>query len=118
MARSNIGNFRILVLGAIVFGAHHRQRLYGRQREARKTPAHVPTALPPSVTQNAHHFAMSRTEGGKIIFHATADKAVDFRDSGKSQLEGVEIFIYGKNGDRNDPHHQARRLRLEQRTLL
>src|SRR6266481_2871703 len=103
MASSSVRNLRIMLLGGILFTGIATGSVYIAKRRVASGTRHTPVkAMPPSVSQNATDFKMSRTEGGKTVFRAVAKKAIDFRDTGKSQLEDLEIFIFGKNGDRND----------------
>src|SRR5260370_41906752 len=71
-----------------------------RKSDSGKHPP--PKPLPVNYERIAHVFSMSQTDGDRLLFKATAQKAVDFADTGKSQLEDVEIFVYGKTGDRHD----------------
>lgn len=73
-----------------------------RQKRAAKTAPAPLQRMPASEAQRAQGFSISRTEAGRTLFKATAKKAVDYKETGKSELEDVEIIIYGTTGDRAD----------------
>ena len=103
MASSSVRNLRIMLLGGILFTGIATGSVYIAKRRGASTTKHIPVkAMDYSTKTQTQDFKMSRTEGGKTVFRAVAKKAIDFRESGKSQLEDLEIFIFGKNGDRND----------------
>jgi lipopolysaccharide export system protein LptA len=105
MATHSIRNLRLALLLAIgltgvatlgVYLAKHRVLL---QEQGRRQPLE---RLPETLNQKANIFKMSHSEGSRTTFQATAKKAVENKDGGKSHLEDVDIDICGKNGDRRD----------------
>jgi lipopolysaccharide export system protein LptA len=102
MASTSIRNFRILVLGGIFFTAAITGSVYiSRHRTAPKPRPHA-QRIAANVINTQDGFSFSNTDGNRTTFKATAKKATDYRDTGKSKLEGVELQIFGKNGDRHD----------------
>jgi len=105
MATHSIRNLRLVLLLAIgltgvatlgVYLAKHRVLL---QEQGRRQPLE---RLPETLNQKASVFRMSHSEGSRTTFQATAKKAIENKEGGKSHLEDVDIDIYGKNGDRHD----------------
>ena len=105
MATHSIRNLRLLLLVAIgvtgaatlaVYLKNHRVLL---QDQAKRKPLE---RLPPTLNQKANTFMMSHSEGNLTTFKATAKKATENKEGGKSHLEDVEIDIFGKKGDRHD----------------
>ena len=103
MEMLNVRRLRGLLMAAIVVTAVATAVVYvvRQRRAARIAPAPL-QRIPSSVTQAAQGFSISRTEAGRTLFKATAKKAVDYKETGKSELEDVEIIIYGTTGDRAD----------------
>src|SRR5258706_15694876 len=105
MPTTAIRNLRLLLLAAItITGMATASVYFSKRRVATQAKPKPLVLLPEDQDRNAQGFAMSRTDPdtGKTIFKATAKKAVDFRKTGRSQLEDVEIIIFGKSGDRHD----------------
>jgi lipopolysaccharide export system protein LptA len=105
MAIHSVRNLRVILLLAIgvtgitttgVYMAKHRVVL---QDKGKRTPVEH---LPDDRKQNARAFRMSHSEGNHTTFQATAQKAIENKEGGKSHLEDVDIDIFGKNGDRHD----------------
>jgi lipopolysaccharide export system protein LptA len=102
-AHVTVRRLRLILLAAIAVTAAVSGATYVvRTRRAASAKPATPPKIPAAVLQSAQGFAISRTEGGRTLFKATARKAVDYRETGKSELEEVEIVIFGKSGDRRD----------------
>src|SRR5437667_11145753 len=101
MATTSLRKVRLILLGAIAITGVGTGSVYlAKHRVAVQQKIAPPVRLPDNVTHTQQGFKMSRSEGGITIFQATAKKAVDYRETGKSHLEDVEIMVYGKAGDR------------------
>ncbi len=105
MATHSIRNLRLLLLVAIgltgiatlgVYLAKHRVLL---QEQGRRQPLE---RMPATLNQKAREFRMSHSEGSRTTFQATAKRALENKEGGKSHLEDVDIDIYGRNADRHD----------------
>ena len=102
MANTSIRNFRILVIGGMFFTAAITGSVYMSRRKTAPKPHARPKAISSDVTTQQNGFSFANTDGNRTTFRATATKATDYRDSGKSKLEGVVLNIFGKSGDRHD----------------
>lgn len=102
MASTSIRNFRILALGGIFFTALITGSVYLARHRTAPAPPAPPKRVLPGISTQQNGFSFANTDGNRTTFKATAKKAIDFRDTGKSQLEDVEILIFGKSGDRHD----------------
>ncbi len=103
MAKSRVPYLRVLLLTAITITALGTGGAYlARSRRAAQNRQAPPVRIPSDVNQSAQGFSMSKTDGKRTLFKVTARKAVDFRETGKSELEDVEIEIFGATGDRSD----------------
>ena len=103
MAKSRVPHFRALLLTAITLTTLGTGGVYlARTRRAAQNRPAPPVRIPSDVNQAAQGFSLSKTDGTRTLFKVTAKKAVDFRETGKSELEDVEIEVFGKTGDRSD----------------
>src|SRR5580698_4390607 len=105
MASHSVRNLRLVLLVAIaltgawtlvVYLKNHRILL---QEQGHRQPLE---RLPSTLNQKASTFSMSHSEGNITTFRATAKRALENKDGGKSHLEEVDIDIFGKKGDRHD----------------
>jgi lipopolysaccharide export system protein LptA len=105
MAIHSVRSLRLVLLVAIGFtGAvtvkvyRAKHRVLVKEQQTRQPLERLPDTL----NQKASTFKMSHSEGSLTTFRATAAKAIENKEGGKSHLEGVEIDIFGKSGDRHD----------------
>src|ERR1043166_2643501 len=63
---------------------------------------HAPPAAPQDVERQSSHLTFSKGEGTRKIFTVEASKSIDFKGLNSSDLEGVKITIFGKEGARHD----------------
>ncbi len=102
-AKFTIGQLRVALLVAIALTVLVTGGTYAvKARLAARSKPAPPAPIPPTVTQAAKGFSISKSEAGRVLFKAEARKAVDFRETGKSVLEEVEILTYGSTGNRAD----------------
>jgi len=66
------------------------------------TPVQAPEALPQDAQQAASGFVHTQSEGGHPVFTIRAQRSVEFAGGEGTTLEGVEVEIFGRNGDRHD----------------
>jgi lipopolysaccharide export system protein LptA len=63
---------------------------------------HSPAALPEDAHQAARGFTHTQSEGRHPVFTIRAQRSVEFEGKQGTTLEGVEVEIFGRNGDRHD----------------
>lgn len=81
----------------IVMGIYYR----GILRASKDVPK-VTKDIPQDVSQRAHGFNLSKSEGGKLLFTLHAADVQQYKGSGKAALHDVSIIVYGRNQDRSD----------------
>src|SRR6266853_2309576 len=62
----------------------------------------APPSAPVDVERQSSHLTFSKGEGVRKIFTVEASKSIDFKGANASDLEGVKITIFGKDGARHD----------------
>jgi lipopolysaccharide export system protein LptA len=62
----------------------------------------APPSAPVDVERQSSHLTFSKGEGVRKIFTVEASKSTDFKGANASDLEGVKITIFGKDGARHD----------------
>ena len=62
----------------------------------------APPSAPVDVERQSSHLTFSKGEGVRKIFTVEASKSIDFKGANASDLEGVKITIFGKDGTRHD----------------
>ncbi len=62
----------------------------------------APPAAPIDVERQSSGLTFSKGEGTRKIFTVEASKSIDFKGANASDLEGVKITIFGKEGARHD----------------
>jgi len=62
----------------------------------------APPSAPVDVERQSSHLTFSKGEGTRKIFTVEATKSTDFKGANASDLEGVKITIFGKEGARHD----------------
>jgi lipopolysaccharide export system protein LptA len=62
----------------------------------------APPSAPVDVERQSSHLTFSKGEGARKIFTVEASKSTDFKGLNASDLEGVKITIFGKEGARHD----------------
>src|SRR5216683_4127800 len=62
----------------------------------------APPSAPVDVERQSSHLTFSKGEGVRKIFTVEASKSTDFKGANASDLEGVKITIFGKDGTRHD----------------
>src|SRR5215469_9358093 len=86
-----------LLVGCVCVFLVYRLRL--RRSE---TPVQTPEALPQDAQQAASGFVHTQSEGHHPVFTIRAKRSVEFKGKEGTTLEGVEVEIFGRNGDRHD----------------
>ena len=86
-----------LLCAAITIGVYLK-RQYTRHVEQKNAPP----AAPIDVERQSTALTFSKGEGTRTIFTVTALKSTDFKGLNASDLEGVKVTIFGKDGDRHD----------------
>jgi lipopolysaccharide export system protein LptA len=66
---------------------------------------HEPAAVPASVEQQSLQFTFSKVDGQQTIFTIHAARATKYSGEDRSQLEDVDIVVYGDRGRRHDEIH-------------
>jgi lipopolysaccharide export system protein LptA len=67
----------------------------------------VPEKIGIEVQQSARGFSISRSEQGHTLFQIHANKAVQFKEGGRTQLHDVTITLYGRDSSRFDQIYGA-----------
>src|SRR5216683_1178035 len=62
----------------------------------------APPLAPVDVERQSSHLTFSKGEGARKIFTVEASQSTDFKGANASDLEGVKITIFGKDGARHD----------------
>jgi lipopolysaccharide export system protein LptA len=62
----------------------------------------APPAAPVNVERQSSLLTFSKVEQNRKIFTVEASKSIDFKGLNASDLEGVKITIFGKDGNRHD----------------
>jgi lipopolysaccharide export system protein LptA len=62
----------------------------------------APESAPMNVERQSSHLTFSKGEGAQKVFTVEASKSIDFKGLNASDLEGVKITIFGKDGARHD----------------
>jgi lipopolysaccharide export system protein LptA len=87
-----------LVVIAVVAGFY----LHGRRQVERAVRSVPRQQLGTGVSQSTSGFSLSKSEGGRTLFTIRADKAIQFGQRGRAELDKVDIIVYGKQGNRFD----------------
>ena len=86
-----------LVLAGLTVGVYLK-RGWTRHIERKNAPASAPL----NVERQSSHLTFSKGEGTQKVFTVEASKSIDFKGLNVSDLEGVKITIFGKDGTRHD----------------
>jgi lipopolysaccharide export system protein LptA len=86
-----------LVCVALTVGVYLK-RGWTRHNERKNAPP----AAPVNVERQSSLLTFSKVEQNRKIFTVEASKSIDFKGLNASDLEGVKITIFGKEGDRHD----------------
>ena len=86
------------LLCAALTAAVYLKREYTRHIERKNAPP----AAPVNVDRQSTRLTFSKGEGTRTIFTVEASKSTDFKGLNASDLEGVKVTIFGKDGDRHD----------------
>jgi len=98
-----------LVLAAVTLLAYAR-RDWVRHIEKKNAPP----AAPVDVSRQSAAISFKKVEQNHTVFEVAASKSTEFKGQDASLLEGVQITIFGKAGDRHDViHTQSCRYRME-----
>jgi lipopolysaccharide export system protein LptA len=89
-----------LALTVTVVYFYARHRLENALKE-------VPEKIGIEVQQSAQGFSISRSEQGHTLFQIHADKAVQFKAGGRTELHDVTITLYGRDSSRFDQIYGA-----------
>src|SRR5260370_13016358 len=81
-----------------VTGGMYLKRGWERHIERKNAPPSAPV----DVERQSSHLTFSKGEGVRKIFTVEASKSTDFKGANASDLEGVKITIFGKDGARHD----------------
>ncbi len=87
----------IVVVCLVVAGAY----FYARHR-VQNALKQVPERLNIQVQQSAQAFTISKSEQGRTLFKLQANKAVQFKGTGRVELTDVMVTIYGQDSTRFD----------------
>jgi lipopolysaccharide export system protein LptA len=103
MRRSQAANYArwsaaAALLCAALTAAVYLKREYTRHIERRNAPP----AAPVNVDRQSTRLTFSKGEATRTIFTVEASKSTDFKGLNASDLEGVKVTIFGKDGDRHD----------------
>src|ERR1700722_6263224 len=86
-----------LLLAGLTVGVYLK-RGWTRRAERRNAPPSAPV----DVERQSSHLTFSKGEGTRKVFTVEASKSTDFKGANASDLEGVKITIFGKDGARHD----------------
>jgi lipopolysaccharide export system protein LptA len=86
-----------LILAGLTVGVYLK-RGWTRHIERKNAPE----AAPVNVERQSSHLTFSKGEGTQKVFTVEASKSIDFKGLNASDLEGVKITIFGKDGARHD----------------
>src|SRR6266403_3297206 len=86
-----------MVFAGLTVGAYLK-RGWTRHMEKKNAPA----AAPVNVERQSTGLMFSKGEGTQKVFTVEASKSIDFKGLNASDLEGVKITIFGKDGARHD----------------
>jgi lipopolysaccharide export system protein LptA len=59
------------------------------------------------VQQSTGGFSLSHSEGGRTVYKISAKNATQYKNSGKSELQDVNIIVYGRDSSRFDQIYGA-----------
>src|SRR5215470_9046669 len=76
----------------------YMKRGWTRRVETRNAPP----AAPGNVERQSTHLTFSKGEGTRTVFTVEASKSIDFKGLNTSELEGVKVTIFGRDGARHD----------------
>src|SRR5579862_3073533 len=85
------------LLAVVVAGVYARNAWLARQA-AKKAPP----AVPATVEQRSNEFSYSKVEGQRTNYTVKASRTTAFKEGSRNLLEGVDIVVFGKKGQRND----------------
>ena len=86
-----------MVFAGLTVGVYLK-RGWTRHMEKKNAPA----AAPVNVERQSTGLTFSKGEGTQKVFTVEASKSIDFKGLNASDLEGVKITIFGKDGARHD----------------
>jgi lipopolysaccharide export system protein LptA len=92
----------VLLLGLVGYSYHYR--LIRQTGNAPKLPA----TLPADIASTAHRWSWKNTVNGKTNAEISADDMRQIREPNKFSLDGVELHIFNKEGDKFDLIHCAK----------
>jgi lipopolysaccharide export system protein LptA/lipopolysaccharide export system protein LptC len=99
---SLVSRLSSLLLVALALGALAVALVFRfRPHRVEKSPA-VSQSLPANAQQQLAGYSFTRSEGGRQIFTIRAQRTVAFKDNESTLLEGVEVEVFGRQGERHD----------------
>ena len=93
---------RWFALGAIIITVIVAAAYFFGHWQVRNALKGVPKKIGYEVQQSAQEFTISRSEQGRTIFTVRANKAVQFKQGGRTELHDVYIIVYGRDASRYD----------------
>src|SRR5437660_5375581 len=98
---------RWFALGAIIITVIVAAAYFFGHWQVRNALKGVPKKIGYEVQQSAQEFTISRSEQGRTIFTVRANKAVQFKQGGRTELHDVYIIVYGRDASRYDQIYGA-----------
>jgi lipopolysaccharide transport protein LptA len=74
---------------------------YARRRVRPPEPA-APKPIAQDIGQQTRAFSLSKTVGEHTLYIIHAEQVTNYEDTGKAQLRGVLVTLFGKDGSRHD----------------
>jgi len=103
MRRSQAANYARWSAAAALLGAALTTGVYLKREYTRHIERqNAPPAAPVNVDRQSTRLTFSKGEATRTIFTVEASKSTDFKGLNASDLEGVKVTIFGKDGDRHD----------------
>jgi len=93
---------RSIVLAAIVIVLAGTLGAYLTRRKSRAPEPPPPKRIAEDVGQQTQAFSLSKTVGEHTLYTIRAEQVTNYEDTGKAQLHGVSVLIFGKDGSRLD----------------
>jgi lipopolysaccharide export system protein LptA len=62
----------------------------------------TPPALPPNTSSTADDWEWSRTDNGRLVVKVKAHAVHQVQDTGRTELEGLQLFMYQRDGKHYD----------------
>jgi lipopolysaccharide export system protein LptA len=87
-----------VVLASLAFWGYNRVRAWTIQKAINQAAKKYGV----EVQQSAQGWTISKSEAGRTLFTVRASSALQFKQGGRSELEDVNIVIYGREANRFD----------------